>query len=208
MTSSYQGDDAHDPITGAYIKPEDRVKAEPDQFTITEEEEPTVSVGTSANEYNPDLDPRVHPELNTNYSYSGKEEFTIDAAGIDTSANVVIDDSFYADTVVTGAAGTQYDDPSYYASAVDYSVAGMGTGSYDSTYNVPPIETHDHAELKETLDRVLDQHIHLLHHQHETMQKLDELSQKVDHLLEHMHQPMTGTLQIDCPQKVGAGYTV
>ena len=189
MTSSYKGDDAHDPITGAYIKPEDRVKAEVDQFTITEEEEVTISVGTSANEYNPDLDPRVHPELATDYNYTGHENVTV---GIDTSANVIIDESFNMD----------------YAAAVDYSVAGMGTGSYDSTYNVPPIETHDHAELKETLERVLDQHIHLLHHQHETMQKLDELSHKVDHLLEHMHQPMTGTLQIDCPQKVGAGYTV
>ena len=70
MTSSYKGDDAHDPITGAYIKPEDRVKAEVDQFTITEEEEVTISVGTSANEYNPAFDPRVHTEIATAYNYT------------------------------------------------------------------------------------------------------------------------------------------
>ena len=70
MTQTPYNDGSHDPVTGAYIKPEDRVSPVaaaqtatiPDPYTITEEE-PTVSVGTSANEYNPDLDPRVHPEL-------------------------------------------------------------------------------------------------------------------------------------------------
>jgi len=203
MTNSYN-DGSHDPITGAYIPPSERVSA--DQFTITEEETEPVSVGTSAdNAYNPDLDPRVHPELATGvgvsdtvgYNYTGEETFTV---GIDTSANVIITEDINITT-----------DP--YAAAVDYSVSGMGTGSYDATYNTPPVQDSEDillniSTVQSTLDRVLDQHIHLLHHQHETMQKLDELTQKVDHLLEHMHQPMTGTLQIDCPQKVGAGYTV
>ena len=203
MTNSYN-DGSHDPITGAYIPPSERVSA--DQFTITEEETEPVSVGTSAdNAYNPDLDPRVHPELATGvgvsdtvgYNYTGEETFTV---GIDTSANVIITEDINITT-----------DP--YAAAVDYSVSGMGTGSYDATYNTPPVQDSEDillniSTVQSTLDRVLDQHIHLLHHQHETMQKLDELTQKVDHLLEHMHQPMTGTLQIDCPAKVGAGYTV
>jgi len=206
MTNSYTGDDSHDSVTGAYIKPEDRVSpvasaqtaTAPDPYTITEEEEPTVSVGTSANEYNPDFDPRIHPEITTGvgvsdtvgYNYTGEETFHV---GIDTGANVVITEDINITT-----------DP--YAAAVDYSVAGMGTGSYDTTYNTPHVQ--DNSELQATLDRVLDQHIHLLHHQHETMKRLEEVNAKIDHLLEHMHQPMTGTLQIDCPQKVGAGYTV
>ncbi len=83
---------------------------------------------------------------------------------------------------MVGTGNTAYDDPAYYASAVDYSVAGMGTG----VYNVD-LPTHDHSEI----------HQHL----HDLNQKVDELNAKVDHLLEHMHQPMTGTLQIDCPPK-------
>ena len=83
---------------------------------------------------------------------------------------------------MVGTGNTAYDDPAYYASAVDYSVAGMGTG----VYNVD-LPVHDHSEI----------HQHL----HDLNQKVDELNAKVDHLLEHMHQPMTGTLQIDCPPK-------
>ena len=214
MTQTPYNDGSHDPVTGAYIKPEDRVSPVaaaqtatiPDPYTITEEE-PTVSVGTSANEYNPDLDPRVHPELLNTGAGSTAAVYT--TTGVTT---VNIDPNTYADSNViitedhdtlynTGTAGTAYDDPMYYAGAVDYSVDNM-------IPSAPTLGDHDHSELKETLDRILDQHIHLLHHQHETMQKLEEVSQKVDHLLEHMHQPMTGTLQIDFPQKVGAGYTL
>jgi len=198
MTSSYN-DGSHDPETGAYIPPSERVSA--DQFTITEEETEPVSVGTSAdNAYNPDLDPRIHPELATgvgntdSYNYTGQESFTV---GIDTSANVIITEDINIDG--TYSVDTANMSPDLYAAAVDYSVTNMPVST-------PPAQ--DNSELQATLDRVLDQHIHLLHHQHETMQKIDQLTQKVDHLLEHMHQPMTGTLQIDCPQKVGAGYTV
>ena len=80
----------------------------------------------------------------------------------------------------------------------------MSTASYNPS---PASHEHQH-EIKETLDRVLDQQVHLQHHVHELMIKVDEISQKVEHLLEHAHQPLTGTVQIDCPTKVGAGYTV
>ena len=112
----------------------------------------------------------MHPELATDYNYTGHENVTV---GIDTSANVIIDESFNMD----------------YAAAVDYSVAGMGTG----VYNVD-IPTHDHSDL----------HQHL----HDLVQKVDELNRKVDHLLEHAHQPLYGTVNIEPPAKVGAGYTV
>lgn len=199
MTTSFPQDDAHDPETGAYIKPEDRIKApEPDQFTITtEEDSPPVYNVPPETEYNPDLDPRVHPELTTNYTYTGEEDINI---GIDTSANVVITEDINLDYSVDT---TNYDTVSLadpYADAVDYSVAGMSTASYT------PTATHEHQhEIKETLDRVLDQQVHLQHHVHELMIKVDEISQKVEHLLEHAHQPLTGTVQIDCPTKVGAG---
>ena len=184
-------DDAHDPVTGKYIKPEDRVKAQADEFTITTEEDATPVYNTG---YNPDLDPRIHPEL-------GGEDITI---GIDTSANVVITEdinlNYSVDT--TNFDTVTITDP--YADAVDYSVAGMSTASYN-----PPAASHEHQhEIKETLDRILDQQVHLQHHVHELMIKVDEVSQKVEHLLEHAHQPLTGTVQIDCPTKVGAGYTV
>ena len=184
-------DDAHDPVTGKYIKPEDRVKAQADEFTITTEEDATPVYNTG---YNPDLDPRIHPEL-------GGEDITI---GIDTSANVVITEdinlNYSVDT--TNFDTVTITDP--YADAVDYSVAGMSTASYN-----PPVASHEHQhEIKETLDRILDQQVHLQHHVHELMIKVDEVSQKVEHLLEHAHRPLTGTVQIDCPTKVGAGDTV
>ena len=226
MTTSYP-DPSHDPITGSYIKPEDRVSpvaaaqtaTAPDPYTIVEDDTATFSVGAAGTqydspeyyvdttnynasigstevyniqtntEYNPDLDPRIHPELATGISTS--EPVTYETAGFNT---VTTSGASYDSNVVI----TEDLDPNLYASAVDNLVDTM-----------PPAASHEHQhEIKETLDRILDQHIHLLHHQHETMQKLEEVSQKVDHLLEHMHQPMTGTLQIDCPQKVGAGYTV
>ena len=203
MTNSYN-DGSHDPETGAYIPPSERVSA--DQFTITEEETEPVSVGTSAdNAYNPDLDPRIHPELATGvgvsdtvgYNYTGEETFTV---GIDTSANVIITEDINIDSTYS-VDTTNLVDP--YADAVDFSVAGMSTASYN------PTASHEHQhEIKETLDRVLDQQVHLQHHVHELMIKVDEISQKVEHLLEHAHQPLTGTVQIDCPTKVGAGYTV
>ena len=138
MTTSYN-DGSHDPVTGEYIKPEDRVQ---------------VSVGTS-------------------FDYNGTEYVS---AGSTASYTV-------------STAGTAYDDPAYYASEVDYSVSGMGTG----VYNVD-IPTHDHSDL----------HQHL----HDLVQKVDELNRKVDHLLEHAHQPLYGTVNIEPPAKVGAGYTV
>ena len=203
MTTSFPQDDAHDPETGKYIKPEDRVKAAADQFTITTEEDSPVYNVPPETEYNPDLDPRVHPELTTNYTYTGEENITV---GIDTSANVIITEDINLDYSVdtTGFGNTAYDDPAYYASAVDYGVAGMSTASYNPS---PASHEHQH-DIKETLDRVLDQQVHLQHHVHELMIKVDEISQKVEHLLEHAHQPLTGTVQIDCPTKVGAGYTV
>ena len=205
MTTSFPQDDAHDPETGKYIKPEDRVKAQADTFTVTSDyEEPTITISTGSSDgYNPDLDPRIHPELTTNYSYTGTEDIVV---GIDTSANVVItediDLNYSVDTtnfdLDTASIGNSY------ADAVDYSVAGMSTASYN-----PPVASHEHQhEIKETLDRILDQQVHLQHHVHELMIKVDEVSQKVEHLLEHAHRPLTGTVQIDCPTKVGAGDTV
>ena len=232
MTTSYP-DPSHDPITGSYIKPEDRVSpvaaaqtaTAPDPYTIVEDDTATYSVGAAGTqydspeyyvdttnynvstgstevyniqtntEYNPDLDPRIHPELATGISTS--EPVTYETAGFNT---VTTSGASYDSNVVI----TEDLDPNLYASAVDNLVDTM-----------PPAPVQDKEDVlmnistvQATLDRVLDQHIHLLHHQHETMQKLEEVSQKVDHLLEHMHQPMTGTLQIDCPAKVGAGYTV
>tara|TARA_B100000029_G_scaffold144600_1_gene139779 strand:+ start:165 stop:776 length:612 start_codon:yes stop_codon:yes gene_type:complete len=203
MTTSYQ-DDAHDPVTGKYIKPEDRVKAEVDNFTITTEDD-TPPVYNVPTEYNPDLDPRVHPELavgaaDTVTVFGGGEDITI---GIDTSANVVITEDTNIDYSVDYDPNFDHinlTDP--YAAAVDYSVAGMSTASYN-----PASHEHQH-EIKETLDRILDQQVHLQHHVHELMIKVDQVSHKVEHLLEHAHQPLTGTVQIDCPTKVGAGYTV
>ena len=209
MTTSFPQDDAHDPETGKYIKPEDRAKAEVDNFTITtEEDEPPVYNVPTDIEYNPDLDPRIHPELSVGAAdtvtvLGGGEDITI---GIDTGANVVItediDLNYSVDTTNfdfdTANIGNSY------AAAVDYSVAGMSTASYN-----PPVASHEHQhEIKEILDRILDQQVHLQHHVHELMIKVDEVSNKVEHLLEHAHQPLTGTVQIDCPTKVGAGYTV
>ena len=114
-------DPSHDPVTGAYIKPEDRVSVQP----------------------------------------------------IPGEGNYVDPGMYVENDGTTGPIAQPPGDP--YAAAVDYAVAGMGTG----VYNVD-IPTHDHSEI---------------------LQKLDELNAKVDHLLEHMHQPMTGTLQIDCPPK-------
>ena len=182
MTTSFSQDDAHDPETGKYIKPEDRVKAAADQFTITTEEDSPVYNVPPETEYNPDLDPRVHPELTTNYTYTGEENITV---GIDTSANVIITEDINLDYSVdtTGFGNTAYDDPAYYASAVDYNVDTMGT-----TYTVPT--TSCECDLTEVLA------------------KLDDLNRKVDHLLEHAHQPLYGTVNLEPPAKVGAGYTV
>ena len=134
MTTSYN-DGSHDPVTGEYIKPEDRVQ---------------VSVGTS-------------------FDYNGTEYVS---AGSTASYTV-------------STAGTAYDDPAYYASAVDYNVSTMTDGT---TYNVPP--TNCQCDLSEVLA------------------KLDDLNRKVDHLLEHAHQPLYGTVNLEPPAKVGAGYTV
>tara|TARA_B100000287_G_scaffold313218_1_gene296583 strand:+ start:487 stop:975 length:489 start_codon:yes stop_codon:yes gene_type:complete len=135
-------DPSHDPVTGAYIKPEDRV-----------------SVGTSANDYPAG---GVPPET-----------YGVPAQPIPGEGTYVDPGMYVENDGTTGPMAQPPGDP--YAAAVDYAVAGMGTG----VYNVD-IPTHDHSEI---------------------LQKLDELNAKVDHLLEHMHQPMTGTLQIDCPPK-------
>ena len=149
-------DPSHDPETGAYIKPEDRV-----------------SVGTSANDYPAG---GVPPET------YGVPPQPIPGEGTYVDPGMYVENDGSTGPMAhppgdpyAGAGNTAYDDPMYYAGAVDYAVAGMGTG----VYNVD-IPTHDHSEI---------------------LQKLDELNAKVDHLLEHMHQPMTGTLQIDCPPK-------
>jgi len=156
MTNSYN-DGSHDPETGVYIKPEDRV-----------------SVGTSANDYDPASDPRI--------THSGDVSVGTSSFDYDGTENISAG-STASYTVTTGAGNTAYDDPAYYASAVDYNVDTMGT-----TYTVPT--TSCECDLTEVLA------------------KLDDLNRKVDHLLEHAHQPLYGTVNLEPPAKVGAGYTV
>ena len=69
-----------------------------------------------------------------------------------------------------------------YAATVDFNVDTMNTGT---TYPVPTAT----VDLSEVLA------------------KLDDLNRKVDHLLEHAHQPLYGTVNLEPPAKVGAGYT-
>ena len=70
-----------------------------------------------------------------------------------------------------------------YAATVDFNVDTMNTGT---TYRVATAT----VDLSEVLA------------------KLDDLSRKVEHLLEHAHQPLYGTVNLEPPAKVGAGYTV
>ena len=135
MTTSYN-DGSHDPVTGEYIKPEDRVQ---------------VSVGTS-------------------FDYNGTEYVS---AGSTASY-----------TVTTGAGGTAYDDPAYYASAVDFNVDTMVDGT---TYPVPTA----------TEDPRID---HVLEHLH-------NLETKIDHVLEHLHTPLSGFIHLNPPSKTGAAKT-
>ena len=163
MTQTPYSDGSHDPVTGAYIKPADRVSAASsataDQYTITEDYTEPVSVGTSYNDYNPDVDPRVHPEMNTDP----------ERVSVGTSAGG------YDPAVYNVPPQPSYDE---YAAAVDYSVNTM-----------PPSPVPHYDPLPEVLG------------------KLDEINRKLDHLLEHQHQSLSGTIHLDPPPKVGAGYT-
>ena len=81
-------------------------------------------------------------------------------------------------------AGTAYDDPAYYASAVDFNVDTMVDGT---TYPVPTA----------TEDPRID---HVLEHLH-------NLETKIDHVLEHLHTPLSGFIHLNPPSKTGAGKT-
>lgn len=159
MTTSYN-DGSHDPSTGAYIKPEDRAS----------------SIGNTASAYDPATDPRI---THSGTVSVGTSSFDYDGTEYISAGSTASYDAAYIHNVST--AGTAYDDPAYYASAVDFNVDTMGT----TTYPVPTAT----VDLSEVLA------------------KLDDLSTKVEHLLEHAHTPLSGFIHLNPPSKTGTGKT-